>query len=236
MGENTDPKKNIHAGHRARLKKRFITQGADAFEDHMLLELMLFYIIPQKDTNELAHMLIDKFGSFSGVFEASVESLCELPGITENGAVLIKLIPEIHRTYMKDKLNNVKTINSTSEAKKFFATEFATSVSEKFMMLCLDSKNKILKCSKISEGSITATEVNIRKIAQEAMSVNAVSVILAHNHPGGRAIPSAGDVRMTKAIIAALLPLDIVVWDHIIVADSKNIISMSDSDEYAHLF
>ncbi len=236
MGEKSTTEKNMHAGHRLRMKKKFISQGADAFEDHTLLELMLYYIIPQKDTNEIAHKLIQKFGSFSGVFDAPVESLCEVSGITENGAVLIKLIPEIQRTYMRDKLNNVKIINGTSEAKKFFATEFANAVSEKFMMLCLDSKNKILKCSKISEGSITATEVNIRKIAQEAMSVNAVSVILAHNHPGGRAIPSAGDVRMTKAIIAALLPLDIVVWDHIIVADSKNILSMSDSDEYAHLF
>lgn len=235
MGD-ADSKKNVHAGHRARLRKRFLTQGINSFEEHTILELMLFYVVPQKDTNELAHRLIEKFGSFSGVFDAPTDALCEVPGITENGAALIKLIPEINRAYMKDKLNNVKTISSTSAAKEYFAAEFEGAVTERFMVLYLDPKNRILKCGKISEGSVTATDVNIRKIAQEAMSVNAVSVILAHNHPGGTAKPSSGDVRMTKNIIASLLPLDIVVWDHIIVADSRNIFSMSSSDEYAYLF
>lgn len=231
-----DENYNPHGGHRARVKKRFQNEGLKAFEDHNVLELLLFYSVPQIDTNNLAHSLIDEFGSLSGVFDAPLESLTNVKGIGENTAVLIKLIPELFSRYEQDKLKNSKIILNTSEsAGEFFISRFIGETVEKLYAVCIDNKCKVAKVLLVSEGSINFTDMNIRKIVGAAINSNSSSIIISHNHPSGVAAPSAADIDATRNLILTLKKLDIRVNDHIIVS-GKDYFSMALSNKFKHLF
>ena len=227
---------NPHSGHRSRVKKRFQNEGLQAFEDHNVLELLLFYSVPQMDTNNLAHALIDEFGSLSGVFDAPLESLVNVNGIGENSAVLIKLLPELFARYEQDKLKNETVVlNSSSAAGDFFVSKFIGEAVEKLYAVCLDNKCKILKFLTVSEGDINFTDMNIRKIAGAAINSNSTSIIIAHNHPSGVAAPSAADIDATRNLILTLKKLDIKVNDHIIVS-GKEYFSFALSSKFKFLF
>lgn len=225
-----------HAGHRDRVKTRFEKEGLSGFEDHVALEMLLFYAIPQRDTNNIAHDLINEFGSLSGVFEASVESLERVKGVGRNAAILIKLIPEMYSKYQLDKAKNSSLILDDAEkVGTYFVSKYIGLTHEVLMAVCLDNKCRIKKSFVVSEGSIGSTDVNLRKIAGMAINVNASSVIIAHNHPAGVAAPSAGDVEAVRVTANTLRKLDIVLCDSIIVA-GENYYSMADHQKFAHLF
>lgn len=225
-----------HAGHRDRVKSRFEKEGLSGFEDHVALEMLLFYAIPQRDTNNTAHDLINEFGSLSGVFEASVESLERVKGVGRNAAILIKLIPEMYSKYQLDKAKNSSLIlDSAEKVGKYFVSKYIGLTHEVLMAVCLDNKCRVKKSFVVSEGSIGSTDVNLRKIAGMAINVNASSVIIAHNHPAGVAAPSSGDVEAVRVIVNTLRKLDIVLCDSIIVA-GENYYSMADHQKFAHLF
>ena len=223
---------NLHEGHRKRLKQRFINDGLSTFEDHNILELLLFYSIPRSDTNEIGHKLLKKFGSLSNVFDAPVEELCTIEGIGEHSAVLIKLIPEICNIYNTDKTENVTVINSTNLAGRYFVPRFMGKTSEEVHIMLLDDKKKFIKSEMISKGTVNASSVSIRKIVASAINSNATGVVLAHNHPGGVALPSSSDIVTTKRIYNALKLMDIQLCDHIVVADN-DYVSMLDSGMFA---
>lgn len=227
---------NPHIGHRARVRKRFQNEGLTVFEDHNILELLLFYSIPQADTNDIAHSLINEFGSLSAVFDAPLESLTNVKGIGENSAVLIKLMSELFARYEQDKLK-IKSviINSSEKAGEYFVSKFIGETVEKLYALFLDNKCKILKVLEVSEGSINFTDLNIRKIVGGAINSNSASIIIAHNHPLGVAAPSASDIDATRNLILTLKKLDIKVNDHIIVA-GKDYFSMALNNKFKHLF
>ena len=187
-----------HEGHRARMKNRFLETGLKGFEKHNILELLLFYSIPRRDTNEIAHELLDTFGSLSGVFDAPVEELTKVKNITLNSAILIKMIPALSAAFLLPK--------------------FVGKTREHFLLLCLDNKNKLLSCTLLGEGELNKVQIQARKIAEYAFKVSASSVVLAHNHPQGFAFPSDQDIYATKSIQKILRPLDITLLDHIIVA------------------
>ena len=107
-----------HEGHRQRLKNRFLTEGLDSFETHNILELLLFYSIPQRDTNGIAHKLLDTFGSLKGVFEADFEELIKIDGIKENTATLLKLIPEVARAYFHEEMDEQKIFDTAEKIGK----------------------------------------------------------------------------------------------------------------------
>lgn len=225
-----------HAGHRDRVKTRFEKEGLCGFEDHVALEMLLYYAIPQRDTNNIAHDLINEFGSLSGVFEASVESLESVKGVGRNAAILIKLIPEMYSKYQLDKAKNSSHILDNAEkVGKYFVSKYIGLTHEVLMAVCLDNKCRVKKFFVVSEGSIGSTDVNLRKIAGMAINVNASSVIIAHNHPAGVAAPSAGDVEAVRVIVNTLRKLDIVLCDSIIVA-GENYYSMADHQKFAYLF
>lgn len=227
---------NPHNGHRLRVKKRFKNEGLKAFEDHNVLELLLFYSIPQIDTNDLAHSLINEFGSLSGVFDAPLESLTNVSGIGESTAILIKLMPELFSRYEQDKLKNKSVILNTSEkAGEFFVSKYIGETVEKLYALYLDNKCRILKLHTVSEGSMNFTDLNIRKIAGAAINSNSSSIIIAHNHPSGVAAPSASDIDATRNLVLTLKKLDIKVNDHIVVA-GKDYFSMALNNKFKHLF
>ena len=209
----------IHKGHRQRLKTRFREEGLDNFTDTQVLELLLFYGIPQKDTNPIAHELIAHFGSLSQVLEAPVEELMKVPGIKENAAVLLKLVTEMGRYYLVSR-NQQFTILPTLEAcAQYIAPRFFGRRVETVYVLCMDAKCKVLCCKELGEGSVNSAGISIRKIVELALGVNATSVVLAHNHPSGVAFPSDEDIQTTRRLAAALQTVDIYLADHIIVAE-----------------
>ncbi|MBQ3587139.1 MAG: RadC family protein [Oscillospiraceae bacterium] len=221
----------VHDGHRARLKDRFLSQGLEGFEEHNVLELLLFYSIPRMDTNEIAHNLLDKFGSISAVFDASAEELCSVKGISMHTATLIKLIPELFSLYHTDKTRSIQTITSTEEAGRFFIPRFYGKSVEEVYLLLLDDKRKILKCEKISEGIVNLSKISVKKIVSLAINCNATGAILAHNHPAGLALPSREDRLTTQKVFYALETVNVRLCDHIIVADN-DYVSLADSGEF----
>jgi len=218
---------SIHDGHRKRLKNRFIKEGLDGFEAHNVLELLLFYSCPRIDTNPLAHELIKYFGSLKAVFDAPIEELMRVPGIGENAATLIKMIPAISRRYMEDK-GYEEYLNTTQKAGDFILPHFIGRTGEMAYMVCLDSKCKILSSAILSQGGINATQINVRKVVEAAIRSNATGVIVAHNHPGGVALPSKEDLKTTQKIQKSLESINVILVDHIIVADN-DFVSLADS-------
>jgi len=219
---------NLHEGHRQRLKERFIKNGLGSFEDHNILELLLFFSVPRNDTNEIGHRLLQRFGSISNVFDAPVEELCKVDGIGMHSATLIKLIPELCSIYNVDKTENIEIVSSTNAAGKFFVPRFMGKNDEEVHVLLLDDKKKIIKSEIVSKGTVNASAVSIRKIVSLAVNSNATAVIIAHNHPGGVALPSSNDIVVTRRIYNALKLMEINLCDHIIVA-GDDFVSMQES-------
>ncbi len=219
----------MHEGHRARVKKRFLEEGLDHFSDIQALELLLFYALPRVDTNPIAHGLLDRFGSLSQVLEASPEELCKVPGVGENGALLLNLIPQMGRFYMTDRAKSATILTSLEQCAEFLVPRFFGRKLETVFLLCLDAKCKVLCCKELGEGSVNSTGLSIRRVVETALGVNASSVVLAHNHPSGLAIPSPEDIQTTRRIAMALQAVEITLVDHIIVADDDYVsIAMSD--------
>lgn len=217
----------VHDGHRERMKTRYREHGLDNFNDINLLELLLYYAIPRKDTNELAHALMDHFGSLERIFEASIPELEAVPGIGENAAVLITLIPQTARRYMMSKVRDVSTITCSLEAGKYFVPRLMFEREEKALLLCLDSRKHVIVCVNLSSGVANGVDINVRKVVETAVRNRASSVILAHNHPDGVALPSKEDEYATKQIASALRAVGIPLDDHIIVA-GEDFVSFSD--------
>ena len=211
----------LHDGHRNRLKNRFLNEGLTNFEDHNVLELLLFYSIPRSDTNEIAHELLNKFGSLHGVFEAGMEDLMSVNGISRHSAVLIKMIPELFVVYGRDKVRDIQKINSSDDAKQFFIPRFYGKVREEVQLVLLDDKMNIIKWVKIYEGSVNSANVPIRKIVEIAIENRATNVIIAHNHPTGLILPSKDDLRATAKVREALALVDVKPLDHVIVSDNE---------------
>lgn len=212
---------NVHKGHRERVKRRFIKSGLDDFEDHQVLELLLFFSIPYKDVNTIAHELLDKYGSLWGVFEAGYEELKLNKNIGLNTATLLCMIPSLAKRYEKSKWGDKTKINSTTEAGKYAVNLFIGNKYEVFYLISLDSKNNVNCADIINEGTIDETKVYLRILIESAIRNQAKSVILAHNHPGGTLKPSNADINLTKHIIKVLNEISIDVIDHIIVGGTN---------------
>lgn len=210
---------SIHDGHRQRLKDRFRAEGLDNFSDVQVLELLLFYAIPRQDTNPIAHALLDHFGGLSQVLNASAEELEKVPGIKNNAATLLKLTTEVVRYSGVNELMNVKILNTIEECGKYLVPFFKNRRNETVFLLCLDAKCKVLCCKEIGEGSVNSAGVPIRRIVETALGANATTVVLAHNHPSGIAVPSGEDIQTSRRVATALSTVDIHLADHIVVAD-----------------
>ncbi|MGI5936828.1 MAG: RadC family protein [Oscillospiraceae bacterium] len=200
------------------MKKRFLQYGLDDFDDHNVLELLLFYALPRRDLNPLAHQLLERFGSLSGVLEASVYELKRVPGMGESAAVLLKLIPQVSRRYLMSKNSHCDILDSTTKAGQYLLPLFMYERDEVVYMVCLDAKRKVISCRELSRGVVNTAEVSIRKIVEFALANNATSVIISHNHTSGIALPSYEDEMTTLQIKAALEMVGIALADHIIVA------------------
>ena len=239
QAENTANKKskNVHEGHRERLRQRFLSEGLENFQDHNVLELLLFYSVPLKDTNEESHNLINTFGSLSGVFDASFEELCSVKGIGERSATLIKMIPELFKKYEVDKINNDEAILDTSaRVAEYVAPYFKGITNEKMYVLCLDSNCRVLNFTQVSEGIVNTAPLNTRKIMKIALDCNASSIILVHNHPSGVVAPSRKDIDATIGMINLMQKVCLRISDHIIIGNGSDFFSFRKSDKYKYIF
>ena len=220
----------LHKEHRRRVKQRFLNHGLDNFDDYLVLELLLFYAIPRANVNELAHELMARFQSIHGVFEAPIEELRQVKGIGENAAVLLKLIPQINRRYLISRAASEKdiTLMNSGEAGAYIMPYFYAERDEVVYVICLDNKNRVINCRQMFRGDLNSAVISIRKLVEVALKDNATSVMLAHNHTSGVALPSKEDVDTTANIARALKTVEIKLTDHIVVADS-DYVSMSQS-------
>lgn len=220
--------KNLHAGHRERMRKRFQEHGLDSFQDHEVLELLLFQAQPRKDMNPIAHRMLERFGSLEAVFEASEEELRQVKGIGESAAFLVKLIPQIARRYMMEKASNDNILDSTDTAGEYFVPRFMYERAEVVYLACLDTRHRVICCREIGRGVVNYAEINIRRIVELALANHAAGVILAHNHTSGIAIPSKEDQASTHQIQRALRLVGIELIDHIVVG-GDDFVSMANS-------
>lgn len=230
MGVKPEDGEKLHHGHRRRMKKRFLEYGLENFDDHNVLELLLFYALPQGDVNPTAHALINKFGKLSAVFDAPMEELMEVPGVGENAATLIKLLPQISRRYLISRGISEDDIYLTDSKKagEFIVPYFYGECEEAIYIVCLDTKCKVICCKMLLRGEVNSANVSVRKIVEYALANKATNVIMAHNHPSGVAIPSREDEITTARIDEALAAVEITLADHIVVADG-DFVSMSDN-------
>ena len=210
---------SIHDGHRQRLKELFRKEGLDNFYDYQALELLLYYCIPRKDTNPIAHALLDRFGTLAQVLEAPVEELMTVEGVGENAATFLHLVTEIGRYYLVNRAEQVKVLPTLEDCARYLIPRFYGRRNEMVYLLCLDAKCKVLCCKELGEGVVNSTHISVRKIMETALAVNATTVVLAHNHPSGVAIPSVDDIQTTRRVAAALSAVGIHLADHIVVAE-----------------
>ena len=217
----------IHDGHREKMRARFLAAGLDAFADHEALELLLYYAIPRRDTNPIAHTLMERYGSLSAVLEAPAEDLRKVEGIGESAAILLRLVPQLSR---KARLADARetVLNSVDRAGSYLMELFAGLSRESLDQLCLDQKGKLLACKRLSQGGANSTDLNIRLLMENAILTSASAVILSHNHPSGIALPSEDDIATTEQAQKALGTIGVRLADHIIGADG-DFVSMADS-------
>jgi DNA repair protein RadC len=209
-----------HDGHRKRLKNRFLN-SPESFEDHELLELILFYAIPRKNTNETAHKLLNRFGSIKGILDASTEALCEIDDIGPNSALYIKAIASLLLRYENSDIKSDGLLKSPVALSSFLKNLFIGTENEISYILLFDNSKRLITCEKIGEGFSLEHTLSLRKITSCALSSNAVSAILVHNHPNGKAFPSGEDIHATNRIRLLLEPLGITLMEHFIVAGEE---------------
>ena len=217
----------LHDGHRARKKEQFRQHGLDGFADHEVLELLLYYAIPRRDTNETAHRLLQKFGSLQNVFSAGAEELARVEGVGESAALFLTLLPAVQKRAARSG-GREKVLNSVDKCGRFFLELLAHQRQETLYQACLDAKGKLLSCKQLSQGSADCTALSVRQVVENALLTDASAVVLAHNHPSGVALPSENDQAVTLWVRDALNTMDIRLLDHIIVADG-DFVSMNQS-------
>ena len=223
-----------HSGHRSRMKKKLAAHGLDVFEPHEVLEVLLYYAIPQRNTNDIAKRLIDRYGSLSAVLDASAESLKDA-GLTEHQALYLKLFPDVSRLYLVDKYQNPQKIIEFDQVSDYILNKFiGYEEKENVFLLLLDKKGKEVYCGMIAHGNFNSANFSIRDVVTLAINYGAVYAFLAHSHPSGLALPSRDDVTATIDVSKALRLVGVTLVDHFIVAD-HDCVSMAESGLFERL-
>lgn len=225
----------IHDGHRERLRQRFLKYGLDNFQSHEILELMLFYSIPRRNTSEIAHNLINEFGDFAAVLDAPPEALMKVDGISSSSATLFSLCSQIVRRYQIEKEKPPQILDTTEKLGKIILPKLSYLPTETMMLISLDSRLKLLDASIVGEGSVSKMDITLRTILKKVLLVNAAYAVIAHNHPSELAIPSRTDIASTSQISESLKNVDVILFDHIIVG-GNDYVSMRESQLFSDMF
>lgn len=214
---------SIHAGHRQRLKQRYLDEGLASFSEHQVLELLLCYGLPRGDTNGLAHALLARYGSLPAVCEAAYDDLRQVHGLGDHTALLLGLLPDVWRYYQLALDKPRAALQDKAQLAAYAASLFIGEANELVYLICLDARNNVLRALKISEGALDSVGLEPRLVTEAALRCRAKSVVLAHNHPGGSLKPSASDIELTNQLALLLGWLDIKLLDHILVAGGKQV-------------
>lgn len=216
------PNASLHANHRERLRKKFFESDGDILEPHEILEILLYSVYAQKDTNQIARRLIKKFGTIYNVFEADHRELMAVPGVGEQTAAMLKLQAALLRRYNIDKINTPVNMRLTPRnSGKYIVNFFHGYANEILMMFALDSDCKIISTIPVSKGSVDRVQIYIRDIVKNAVESKAVYVVLAHNHPNGTLSASKSDIEFTIELEHALAYINVRLIDHVIVAGEE---------------
>lgn len=228
-------KNNLHKNHRQRVRSRYLAEGIKTMADHNIVELLLFYGVPYRDTNDIAHELVERFGNLNGILDAPVEELEKVAGIGENTAILIHLTRDIALKYSENRLTDKAILGTEERISSFLTMKYVGETRELVYMLFLDSHGRIVRCVKVCEGSPESVNVDNRKIIEAAVRMDACDIVLAHNHPNGFAVPSTADVRATQEVIPLLRAINVNLIDHMIIADG-DCFSMAENKKYEAMF
>lgn len=223
-----------HSGHRTRVRKKFIENGFDVFEAHEALEMFLYYAIPRKDTNPLAHRLLDRYLTIGGVCDAPIDELMNDFGLSESAAAYIKMLPEMSRLYNESKISDDNIIDLEKLGRQF-QTKFIGRTNEAVALMLGDAKGKMIYFGIISKGSLNSSDVPIRKVVDLSLRHNAKTAFLAHNHPSGTALPSRSDLEITEMLKNTLMSVGVILVDHYIVTDD-DYISLRESELSGNIF
>ena len=210
---------STHLNHRQRMYERYQKSGLDGFAPHEALELMLYYVIPRKDVNPLAHELIDAFGSFSNVLDAHPDDLTKIDGVSDRCAVYLNMYPNVMRLYNSQKAQSSAPLDSAEKVISFLSELFYGWNKEVFYLLCLDARCRLTQYVQISVGETGGMHVHPKKLVESAIRYNSSQVIFAHNHPSGVVTPSDEDVLFTRRLAVVMATIDIPVIDHVILND-----------------
>lgn len=215
----TDKPANPHREHRTRVKQKFLRSGLDSFAPHEVLEMILFYAVPQKDTNPLAHRLLDRFGNLFGVFSARQEELCAVEGVSDHVATLLRLwLPATSYAMAEKRQEETPVFGSVGTIGDYFVSRYIGHSCETVYLLLLDNSYSYLDCVKVHEGSVNSVGITPRKLIELALYRHASMAVLAHNHPGGIAVPSSEDLQTTSNLAHAFSAVGIPLVEHILVA------------------
>ena len=209
-----------HGGHRERLRKRFAQEGLDHFELHNLVELLLFTVIPRRDTNGIAHRLVDRFHSLPGILDAPIDELCKVDGIGEQTAVFLHMIPQLARRYLSESVHpSDAPILSAENAAEFVNLRMLGYDHEVVFVMLLTNTGYVRFSDVIVHGSLSSAQFSTRDLLSICTKYRCHLVVLAHNHPDGSAVPSADDIMATAKVIQALEFSGVQLMDHIITAN-----------------
>lgn len=220
---------SLHHNHRQRMRERFLEAGFAGFSQHQVLEMLLFYTYPRIDTNEMAHNLINTFGSISGVFDADVEDIVQKGKVTMNTAVLFKMLTQCQELYYTYHMNT-EPYDDTEKLKGLFMSAYAGVTHEEFRIACFDNSLRLMggKTRCISRGNVSSTPFELRKIVDEVVSAKCDYIAVAHNHPMASPDASSEDIFVTRKLNEFMRSIGVTVLDHIIVG-SHGALSMKEA-------
>lgn len=228
--------KNIHSGHRKRVKDNVSEHGFSQLEDHRLLELILYYSIPRDDTNPIAHRLLDEFGSLKNVLSADISELEKVEGVGPNTALMLAAMGEACERSLKESPDKRRTYKTVDELKKLAVSMLVFEPIEKILVLCFDKTHHLRKCVCVDEGTTDHAEIDMRKIVGALVGTTQLYAVLVHNHPHGDAQPSAYDIDSTRTVAVTLRKIHVDLADHIIVGSDGSAYSMHSDSGFSSMF
>ncbi len=222
---------SIHSGHRIRMRSRALDTEFNGFSEHEILELLLFYALPRVNTNNLAHMLINKFGSLSAVLDAPVSQLADIPGLSSASASFIRLISELCDLYSSSEPENIK-FTSTAELKQFFIDYFKSNNADICLVISVDSDFRLTALRSFPTAVLTDNSIPPKQLVSTILGCKMERIVIGQNHPGKLPIPTESDYTITKLFSELLTPLSIELCDHIICG-SNHAFSMREKSAFS---
>ncbi len=212
---------NVHKDHRQRLRARFLREGLENFQEHEVLELLLFYAIPQQNTNPIGHRLIEEFGSIADVFNADFNALMKVDGVKEYSATLLKLIPQLCSYYRASSMHYGKNMVEIDDIAKYCICKYMTVTNERLSVVMLDNDMHFLGMETLSEGGAESVQLDLELLASLLFARNCSSFVLVHNHPSGSLRPSAQDIMLTKKVDSYMREMNKHLVEHIILVNER---------------